>query len=160
MSFETPNSALQVANSILQRSLNEKDNKISHLKLQKILYILHGWHLAKLDQPAFYDLVEAWNYGPVVASVYHTFKGYKDQLIDKLEGKPVDEKQCPQFKRVADKVWNRYKGRDSFQLVYLTHEGGTPWDIARNDERSQIISNDLIKGYYKELLEELGEAVA
>ncbi len=158
---KTQNSALQVANSILQRSLDE-DNKISHLKLQKLLYILHGWHLAKLDQPAFYDLVEAWRYGPVVSSVYYEFKNCQDRLIKKLgnDQSCVDEKRCPQFKKVADKVWNRYKERDSFELVYLTHEGGTPWDIARHDKRSEIIDNDVIKSYYRELLEKLGEAVA
>ena len=154
---ETPNSALQVANSILQRSFDEKDEKgeevlISHLKLQKLLYILHGWHLAITDEPAFEDEVEAWAYGPVVRKVYNAFRGYGDKPIDALG----DDKTCVDasekfFAELLSVVWEKYKGFSSFKLVDATHARGTPWDLARENNK-KIIANSITRDHYKWLL--------
>ena len=157
MKQKTQNSALQVANSILQRSLDEKDKDalISHLKLQKLLYILHGWHLAITDEPAFTDEVEAWAYGPVVRDVYKAFKGCGDKPIGILGG----DKTCVAassddfFNKLLSIVWKKYKVLSSFELVNATHARGTPWDWAReNDEK--IIKNDVIRDHYKWLLKQ------
>ncbi len=158
MSFDTPNSALQVANSILQRSLDEKDKNalITHLKLQKLLYILHGWHLAMTDKPAFEDEVEAWAYGPVVRDVYYAFKDCGDKPIEDLGKDSEGDQKCVVaredfFNKVLSIVWEKYKNIPSFDLVNATHARGTPWDWAReNDEK--IIANSVIRDHYKELL--------
>ena len=153
---ETHNSALQVANSILQRSFDEKNDKalISHLKLQKLLYILHGWHLAVYGTPAFREEVHAWAYGPVVPDVYHTFKENKDDLIKTLGGdKSVVATSQNLFYDLLTVVWEKYQDMTSFQLVNATHARGTPWDWARQEEK-KIIDNEIIKDHYKWLLKQ------
>ncbi len=162
---KTSNSALQVANSILQRSLDEKnkdkneDALISHLKLQKLLYILHGWHLAITDEPAFEDEVEAWAYGPVVRKVYKAFKNYGDKPIGDLGGdKTRVDASKDLFNEMLSVVWEKYKGFSSFDLVNATHARGTPWDLAReNDEK--IIDNDVIRDHYKWLLKRFEDKI-
>lgn len=68
--------ALAVANYFVE--LAEKEGKpITLLGLVKRVYIAHGFSLAlfhkSLLDPRF-DKVEAWRYGPVIPSVYHSFK--------------------------------------------------------------------------------------
>jgi uncharacterized phage-associated protein len=47
---------------------------VTPLKIQKLVYCLHGWHLATRDSPVVGELFEAWPYGPVLSSIYHEFK--------------------------------------------------------------------------------------
>ena len=48
---------------------------ISPLKLQKLLYYVQSWHIAKFDkQDIFNSLPEAWVNGPVYREVYNTYK--------------------------------------------------------------------------------------
>jgi uncharacterized phage-associated protein len=46
------------------------------LKIQKLVYFLHGWHLAVRADPAIGESFEAWPYGPVLSSLYQQFKGF------------------------------------------------------------------------------------
>ena len=57
------------------------EDKITNLKLVKLCYIAQGLSLALLDKPLFSEPIEAWQYGPVVPSVYHEFKHFRDQPI-------------------------------------------------------------------------------
>ena len=48
---------------------------ITPLKMQKLVYLSHGWYLAFYDEPLVDDeYAEAWRYGPVFDSLYHEFK--------------------------------------------------------------------------------------
>ena len=49
---------------------------ITNLKLQKLLYFAQGWFLALYDTPLFKEEIQAWIHGPVVATVYHSYKGF------------------------------------------------------------------------------------
>ncbi len=69
-------SALQVANSVLKLSF-EQNTPISPLKLQKLAYLVHGWHLACFNQPAIENEPEAWPYGPVFPDIYHAQNFWK-----------------------------------------------------------------------------------
>ena len=53
----------------------------------KRVYIAHGFSLAINKESLLdkrFDKVEAWKYGPVIPSVYHSFKQYKaDPITEK-----------------------------------------------------------------------------
>ena len=67
-------SAKAIANYFLGLADAEK-KPISHLKIQKLVYIAHGWYLAIKGEPLVGDeYAEAWQYGPVFPSLYHEFK--------------------------------------------------------------------------------------
>ena len=70
-----------VANWLLKKSWDE-NKPITQMKIQKLLYFAHGWHLALLDKPMMDEVVQAWKFGPVFESVYHTFKYFGAAPID------------------------------------------------------------------------------
>lgn len=151
-----------VANEFL-----EKSNEISVLKLVKLCYIAQGFSLAVLDRPIFTDdKIEAWKYGPVVPSIYHEFKHFgrenintKSQFITLTE----DFDFIPETptltneddKKIVQIVWNMYGGLSASRLVDLTHKNGSPWWLTYRPNCNNIIPNDLIKEYYKMLVDKM-----
>ena len=71
----TPYSAIAIANYFIQKSLDEKTDDLSPMKLQKLVYFAHAWYLIYQDGGKLInEAIEAWSYGPVINSVYHEFK--------------------------------------------------------------------------------------
>ena len=66
--------AMDLANYIVDKCI--KDNvPITNLQLQRILYFIQKDFL-KRGSPAFSDYIEAWEFGPVVPTVYFCFCGF------------------------------------------------------------------------------------
>src|SRR5690348_2726800 len=59
---------------------------ISPLKLQKLLYFGHGWHLAITGEPLLSERIRAWKYGPVVESIYYQFRRFGNRPITTRAG--------------------------------------------------------------------------
>lgn len=55
--------------------LGHFENGISTMKLQKLLYLSQGWHLAITGSPLFAEEFEAWPSGPVNRVIYELTKG-------------------------------------------------------------------------------------
>lgn len=159
--------ALSVANLFVD--LAAKDNTPIHLLgLVKRVYIAHGFALAMLHRgltdPRF-DKVEAWKYGPVIPSVYHSFKQYKAQSITE---KTVvmewnNEEKAPVFvapevtnredRQIVEMVWKRYKNYTDSQLVDLTHQKSTPWDLCFIEGQNAEIPDELTEFYYRRIVD-------
>jgi len=124
--------ASDVAKYLIHRAEREDEPEyLSHLRLQKLLYYVQGWHLAITDKPMFPDRIEAWAHGPVVAALYPQFADYKFQ--------PIQAKDIPQPKAISDEVaafidavWKVYKGYSATSLREMTHREA-PWKDARGD---------------------------
>ena len=128
-------SALAIANYFISKGTIE-DEEIDHLKLQKLVYLAHGWSLAVFEEPLIDEPIEAWRYGPVVQSLYQSFKRYgNDEIvengIDYRGGRlsvPTIDKHDDATRQLLERVWSIYKPYSGIQLSNLTHEPGTPWD--------------------------------
>ena len=161
--------ALAVANYLIE--LAKRDNKPIHLLgLVKRVYIAHGFSLAinekGLINPRF-DKVEAWKYGPVIPSVYHTFKQYKAQSITECAANMIwnEASKQPEWftpmltneedKKVVEMVWKRYAGFQDSELVSLTHRKGTPWYLCYVESENVPIPDELTAIYYKKLVENI-----
>ena len=70
-----------VANCFLQRDFGGGHMTITPMKLQKLVYFLHGWNLAIVDEPAIDSQFQAWPYGPVEEGLYHIFKPFRGNPI-------------------------------------------------------------------------------
>lgn len=68
-------SAIDVAKYLLILVDREAGDAITQLKLQKLMYIAQGIHLALYDKPLLKEEIEAWQHGPVVRELYNEFKG-------------------------------------------------------------------------------------
>lgn len=159
--------ALSVANYFIE--LAKRDNKPIHLLgLVKRVYIAHGFALAVLHRgltdPRF-DRVEAWKYGPVIPSVYHSFKQYRAQPItDKtVVMEWNDETKQPVFvapevrnkedRQIIEMVWKRYQNYTDSQLVDLTHQKRTPWDLCFVEGENAEIPDELTEYYYRRIVD-------
>ena len=149
-----------VANTFILRGREERVGDIDPLKIQKLVYCFHGWHLATTGAPAVGEQFEAWPKGPVLSSLYHQFKHYRwnpiSELatdVDPVSGQEEEFYVAPsdvRFYDVFNRVWNRYKDYNGRQLSALTHAEGTPWSKARQFS-SHYIDNEDIREHFIEL---------
>ena len=75
MTHRRPYKVEAVANWFLQYA-KSNDIIIDHMKLQKMIYFANGWALGVTGEPLIDERFEAWQYGPVVPSIYHQFKAF------------------------------------------------------------------------------------
>ena len=73
------------ANTILD-FFAKKQEFITHVKLQKILYFSVGYCLAKNNMYIVEHNFQAWPYGPVLPRLYEALKKYRDTPIIELIG--------------------------------------------------------------------------
>lgn len=155
-----PYPALSVANATLDIVWGDKD-KITPLKLQKFIYIAHGYNLAIFDAPLILEDVYAWEYGPVIQEIYQEFKNYgKSQITDYatmlyagdicIVTPPQDDDTL----RLLQAAWGAYGRFTAHQLANMTHQPGTPWADTYKDGagKNKVINNDLIRKYYNKKL--------
>lgn len=159
-------SAKAVANFFLRKAWNE-GKTLTPMKLQKLVYLAHGWALGAFDAPLISESVQAWQYGPVIESLYHEFKHFGSGDIDKEASDvdldhetfdivyevPVIDEDDSEAQDLINRVWNTYERYSGGQLSTITHRPGTPWKKAYTGERGTIIDNHLIKEHYKNLIE-------
>ena len=133
-------SALDVARYIVNISY-QYQYAISNLKLQKLLYFCQAVFLvdSKGKTPCFPEEIEAWDFGPVVPSVYRAFKKYGGNNIPKVSEK--DRKKI-------NEVIIHFGKFTASKLVDITHHQ-KPWMNAyyKNED---IISKKAIYEYFKE----------
>lgn len=125
-----------------------REASLTPMRLLKLVYISHGWMLAIHDKPLFRESAEAWQYGPVVPSVYHFYKHYGG---GEITGIPQTEPQgfSEDERNLLSDVWDAYKKYTALQLSSLTHQPGTPWAITRSiSGPGAVIPDDLIKEHY------------
>ncbi len=143
---------IAVANRFIEISLEKKKKGLYLLPLIKLPYIAHGLTLAITDQPLCDEKVEVWQHGPVFPSIFYAFKAPKRVLRDKLA--VIYTKEYPfsdDENEIINLTFEKYGGKDSTELSNLTHGNGTPWRRAY-DKGLEIITNDSIKNYYKEII--------
>ena len=132
----------EIAKKIIAKTDTEHGDTISNLKLQKMLYYMQGFHLAFFGTPLFEEEIKAWQYGPVVPSVYEEYKRYESKAIDLPEG-PVIE-LTEEEEAVFDNVYDEYNQFSAVALRKMTHEE-SPW---RSTEISQVIDKEKIKQFF------------
>ena len=160
--------AISIANYFVGKAVSEQTN-LFQLGLMKRVYITHGFCLAIYDKSALdprFDVVEAWKYGPVIPSVYHSFKHHrKDPIIEKSVIIDVDiktydiEVTTPELLDqdvigIADVVWDRYAGFTDNQMVELTHRSGTPWSMCYKPGETCEIPDLYTQAFYKKLIKQ------
>lgn len=122
--------ALEVAKYFLflARSRNAGDT-ISNLKMQKMLYYAQGHCLALFKKPLFEERIEAWDYGPVVQSVYDCFKKYGSNSIsfDELESFKTDNiAKNKDIMELLIFIFDKYGSMGAWKLSENTHKE-SPW---------------------------------
>jgi uncharacterized phage-associated protein len=152
--------AITVANTIIKKAIDLKIPDLTHLKLQKLAYLAHGWTLAIKNEPLITEEFHAWQYGPVVPILYSYFCKFGNKTINELALMSIDnpDKDIPirylyvepvieddkEINDIIDKVIKKYGPWTAGQLVNKTHAENGPWYITLK-RKQEIIYNDLIK---------------
>ena len=154
-----PYKAKAIANFFLAKGEAE-GMPLSNMKLQKLVYFAHGWHLALIGAPLIDERIQAWEFGPVVRTLYDEFKSYGSAPItgraQSLETtgahlrffEPDVPSTDTQTVALLDRVWETYKKFNAYQLSALTHTAGSPWDVtwsANTGVRNVTIDDDAIR---------------
>ncbi len=136
--MKAPYNPIDVANYIVWRA-NAMGNPVTHLKLQKLLYYVVAKYLQTHDKHLIDEKVVKWQYGPVIKSVYHSFKVFGQNLITapkpyltttdvfNLEFAEVEKinndlNNDNKLKNVVNFVLNQLVSIDAFDLVERTHQ--------------------------------------
>jgi uncharacterized phage-associated protein len=169
---QPPSTVAEVANEFLALAANEGIGaSIDQMKLQKLLFYSHAWHLAYDHGPLFENDFEAWPWGPVVRDVYVQTKtcgrgpvsvllsdfraGADGYSVSTPEG--VNENLKPFIRG----VWDSLKAYSGIQLSNSTHGVGEPWTIVAEQlgtADKPIIPNGLITDIFKKKLEAYAQA--
>ena len=167
-----PYSPKAVANYFLNRRKERGLRPLTQMKLHKLVYFSHGWHLALWNKPLINEMVEAWEYGPVVPTLYHEFKEYGANKIPRLatdwnpetldwDITPRIDEDDKQALGLLARITTVYGMRSARDLSALTHAKHSPWTQTAEEHsgiRHVDIPNDRIQGYFKEKIRHTGGA--
>ena len=132
-------SAYAVANAFVQRAKEGRLPNLSPMKLQKLMYFAHAWHLKIAKTPLLDDNFARWQHGPVVPAIYHEFKAYGYMPIDRMattlafdQGEyvmnvPTIPSEDTSTWRLIDAVINKYGFIDGPTLSNWTHLPDSAW---------------------------------
>lgn len=170
--------AKAIANYFIDKA-KEAGNPVAHLKLQKLVYLAHGWYLAFQDEgapPLVTEYPEAWKYGPVFPSLYHELKingsdpittpamewdteGYYREGVMFITSPttPTVDTEDAYVISLLDQIWNHYGTWTGPQLSNYTHRPSSPWDQVSKERHNENIPDKIIQKYFKDLKAQLQE---
>ena len=129
-------------------------------------YLVNGFTLRERAEPAFYNDVEAWKYGPVIPAVYQMYRTYGDKPITSLDICRTSLDDTPEVSKrwedlveiigkdvacIAGGVLESYGKYTGNELVGMTHRKRTPWKKAYRPGRNNVIPTKEIKRFYEDL---------
>ncbi|MBC7981342.1 MAG: DUF4065 domain-containing protein [Armatimonadetes bacterium] len=131
------------------------------LVFSEALTIAHGWHLGYTGQPLIPEEIEAWNYGPVIESLYRDLKGFGSgeitqplfelEFLDHNFSAVTPNVQEPYLRTFLRNVVGVYGPLTAIQLSNMTNMPGTPWQLLKEafpDQRGLTIPNELIREHF------------
>jgi uncharacterized phage-associated protein len=151
--------------------LKKHEGELDPMKLQKLVYFAHGWHLGLYDARLVNETVQAWRFGPVFPTVYHEFKEFGPNPIkrkatrEKFENGaivrwvPVIPRDDEDTQAFLEKIDSEYSSLTAVSLSALTHAPGTPWrrvwdEMGGVEIRGKEIPDRIIKQYFRQLAAE------
>ena len=139
--------AIDIARKLIFMAQNDEPNggeRLTNLKLQKLLYYQQGFHLAFFDTPLFSDSVEAWMYGPVIPSVYEEYSSYGSSSLPEVNNaiSLTNEEE-----ELFNEVYDAYRDFSAIGLMNRTHKE-KPWREATPHDRGTVISQKSMKEYF------------
>lgn len=169
--MSAPYSSKAVANTFLEISKEKGVTDVSPMKLQKLIYYAHAWHLAFLEKPLIKEEIQAWKFGPVIPDIYFEFKEFGNshitsqatELLFSEKGLELaaptvssDDKNALTLIQEVIRIYGHYS---PIQLSNLTHSDGEPWKLVADKYNEELprgieIPNSLIEACFKKRLPE------
>ncbi len=142
-----------VADYFLAKNDPAEGDRITHLRLQKLVYFAQGFALAILCRPLFEELIYAWEHGPVCLALYNKYKRFGREPLDVIPGGKREAAQKlkaarrpfnPEEIEVMDEVFSVYGRYTAAGLRQISH-ATDPW---LNAPQKGIISHEAMKKFF------------
>ena len=140
---------LNVAAYISQRYYSEYNQQIDEMKLHKLMYLIQREAIIQTGEPLFNATFYGWKYGPVLRSVYDTFKKYGANAIKGFAAATdgnvyvVNQSKSSDFKYAFEKIWRKYSDFDGIVLSSFTHQSNTAWRKAIDRRSVYLLDMDI-----------------
>lgn len=182
--FKTPkplnkptHNPVAVANEFVALAAADHTIDVNPAKLHALVYMAHGWHLGINGHPLLNGRISAWRDGifvtelreagcwgtkrvdaPIAIVSVDAARGMMAERTPRMPPKHADLKTI-----VA--VWKLYGRLPPFDLVRVTKEVASPWDLIWNDEERpndepKVIPNATMKIFFKQLADKRRSKVA
>ena len=136
---------------------------VSPMKLQKLLYYCHADFLIVTGSPLLQQEFEAWEYGPVIPSLFHEFKAHGSEPINSRAFRfdPVScrREQAPPcklgpYESVIRASFGIYAKHSASALSNMSHSESGPWAetlrrFTNGSPRGRSIENRVIFEYHR-----------
>ena len=121
---------------------------ISNLKLQKILYMADMNFSGQGKGRLINDDFEAWDYGPVLPSLYRDCKAFGASPVPNIFWGARDLNGTPEA-AILDLAWERLKSKSPGELVQATHWPDGAWAkrYVPGVKSIKITTQDMINEY-------------
>ena len=133
---------------------HDHKERITHLKLQKLVYYAQGATLAIHNKTLFSEDIHAWSHGPVCPELYNYFRHTKD--LPNLQG--IKQKnaiklfyQNPDLYQTLTALWNAFGKHSGWMLENMTHQE-TPWLDAIRQGNNTVITPVAMRKYFIQFL--------
>ena len=137
--------------------------ELTNLRLNKLLYFIHGWALTRSLDGCVRNHFLAWKFGPVIRPVFDAFKTFGEAKIteqatflDYASGETRAIAYDDISKADTEFIMRVFSAYDRFttsELVKMSHEPGGPWDITftawtKDSRINSRIPNELIRRHF------------
>ncbi len=166
-----------VANEFVALAAVDRIVDINPAKLHALVYMAQGWHLGVNSNPLLNGRVSAWRDGVFVpelreAGCWGTKRVETPiSVVSMDDARGIMAEQTPRMPskhadlKTVEAVWKLYGRLPSFDLVRVTKEVASPWDLIWNDEERpndepKVIPNATMKIFFKQLADKRRSKVA
>lgn len=132
-----------IAEYFIIRAYQEgRENQMTNMKVQKLLYYSQCLYLALFNEPLFAEEIQAWRYGPVCPPAYRFYSEFEAQQLPIPSQENLSE-ITSEIKEVLEEVWQYFGQYHAYYLSDLTHLE-FPWKKARKGLPSYASSTEPI----------------
>lgn len=135
--------------TIIGQYFYEKDEKLTDIQIQKLVYYAYSWYMVKnKDKKIFDENPQAWAHGPVFKSLFNSMKHHKKFSSCKDYKKIKLDQELIDFLNEIYNIYSKYSGNE---LEIMTH-AEAPWQNAirlnkYKPSQNEISDEDIVKYY-------------
>lgn len=136
--------AKSVANYVIAYGM-KIGHPINNLQLQKILYYIQVHFLKKKGIPFFKDEIEAWQFGPVIPTVYYQYAAFGPAPITMFKTQKIDLEQ--EEKKDLEQIVKEKAILSLLEIVADTNKKWKAWDMYYKVNERNIIPKKAMELY-------------
>lgn len=140
-----------IANYFIKKS-KLQNSPITHLKLQKLVYIAHGWYLALTSNSLIVEPIERYEHGLIISSIFEEFISYGNSPIEDFAKVSIDSSIiCDDYLiRFLNRVWDVFGNYSAVELAAMCHYSDSPYYISKD----RFVNNHQIREYFIKVAKE------